>query len=780
MRIKAVFKYIALILILSGICRIKAQNKIRVTGYYAGWMQGWYNNGHLPSDKIDYGALDYIIHFGLVPNSDGTLDSASNSIVPFNSSSLVSEAHANGKKVLICIGGWGTGDYFRSATSPVRLLFFVTDLVDFMFQRGYDGIDVDWETLEESDSVQYVNFIRLLRAALNTVDTSAILTVATAWQPLIIASVQQYVNQINLMTYDLSGAWQGWVSWYNSPVFSAGNNFPSNGKPVPSVDNMVNEFVAAGVDKSKIAIGIDFYGYIWSGGSGTGTGGVTSPFQSWSQPPSVEPNVPYYQIIDQYFKPQYYRWDPNAEASYLDIDVSCDDSDKFISYDDDRTCRAKVEYAIKNGLAGVFIWELGAGVTSDNQQNLLNDIRVAATGDNLIPAIPVLSSPPNDTEGSSQPLTLSWYPSDLASSYQVQVSPDQNFSNNIIDTTVTSSVSATIQNLNPRVKYFWRVNAVNNAGASSFTPPYSFVTSGPPLAAPNLFLPEDSDDVLPSNAIFKWSSSANAGSYLLELSTLSDFCDNYESKISTDTTITLNNLDSEIKYYWRVKAYPKDGSFSESSFSRTRAFNTSESLPDIPQAVSPVDGAEDISVRPVLIWKQAAHAREYGVRLSINKDLSSTVFDISGINQNQLKINNRLKYKTTYYWDVRSINGVGSSNWSPATKFTTGDSGGISVSNGTVPTTFAVRNYPNPFNNSTVIQFDVPFKCSVKLYISNTLGKRIKILLNEGINPGIYEIPFNGNLFASGVYFYTLMAIYNGKYGQELHNFVSGKMILLK
>ncbi len=779
MRIKAVFECIALILIFSGVCWIKAQNKIRVTGYYAGWMQGWYNNGHLPSDKIEYGALDYIIHFGLVPNSDGTLDSASNSIIPSNSSALISEAHANGKKVLICIGGWGTGTFFRGATSPMRILFFVTDLVNFMFKRGYDGIDVDWETLEASDSVQYINFIRLLRSTLNVVDSNAIITIAAAWQPGIIAAVQQYVNQINLMTYDLSGAWQGWVSWYNSPVYSGGNNFPSNGKPVPSVDNMVKKFEAAGVDKSKIAIGIDFYGYVWQGGSGTGTGGVTSPLQSWNQAPSVEPNVPYYQIIDQYFKPEYYRWDPKAEASYLRIDSSCDESDRFISYDDDRTCRAKVKYAIENGLAGVFIWEIGAGATSNYQQKLLDDIGVAVAGNNLVPNAPVLSYPPNDTDGSSQPLTLSWYPSDFASSYQIQVSTDQNFSNFVFDTTVAQSISATIQNLNPKVKYYWRVNAENNAGQSTFTPPHSFVTSGPQLAAPTLFSPLDSDEVLPSSANFVWSSSANAGSYLLELSTSEDFCDNYESKVTTDTAITLNDLDHQTTYYWRVKAYPNDGSFSQSNFSVSKTFITSESLPDVPQILSPGDGTQNVSTRPVLVWQKAAYARDYELRVSTNSDLSSPFIHVSGISQNQFKIDNPLKYKTTYYWDVRSINGVGTSNWSSTVKFITGDSGGISVSNSTLPKSFAVRNYPNPFNNATIIQFDVPFKCSVQLYISNTLGERIKTLFNTWLNPGTYEIHFNGDFLASGVYIYTLLAIYNQNH-RLLHNFVTGKMILLK
>lgn len=49
------------------------------------------------------------------------------------------------------------------------------------------------------------------------------------------------------MTYDLSGPWPGWVTWHNSPLFHGGQTFPSTGAPLPSIDAMVDAFVAGGV-----------------------------------------------------------------------------------------------------------------------------------------------------------------------------------------------------------------------------------------------------------------------------------------------------------------------------------------------------------------------------------------------------------------------------------------------------------------------------------------------------------------------------------------------------
>jgi hypothetical protein len=55
-----------------------------------------------------------------------------------------------------------------------------------------------------------------------------------------------------------------------------------------------------------------------------------------------------------------YHWDTNAQAAYLSIDNANSANDKFISYDDEHTCQAKVSYARNRGLGGVMIWELAS------------------------------------------------------------------------------------------------------------------------------------------------------------------------------------------------------------------------------------------------------------------------------------------------------------------------------------------------------------------------------------------------------------------------------------
>ncbi len=75
------------------------------------------------------------------------------------------------------------------------------------------------------------------------------------------------------------------------------------------------------------------------------------------------------------------------------------------------------------------------------------------------------------------------------------------------------------------------------------------------------------------------------------------------------------------------------------------------------------------------------------------------------------------------------------------------------------PVTFSLgQNYPNPFNPTTVIRFGVRSSGLVSLKVYDLLGRLVKTLVNKNESPGNYEVTFNGNGLASGVYLYRLEA----------------------
>ncbi len=71
------------------------------------------------------------------------------------------------------------------------------------------------------------------------------------------------------------------------------------------------------------------------------------------------------------------------------------------------------------------------------------------------------------------------------------------------------------------------------------------------------------------------------------------------------------------------------------------------------------------------------------------------------------------------------------------------------------------QNYPNPFNPATKIKFDIPSIVNSELSIVNLnvfdlLGKQVRVLVNEKLSAGSYEVQFDGSELTSGIYFYKL------------------------
>ena len=69
-----------------------------------------------------------------------------------------------------------------------------------------------------------------------------------------------------------------------------------------------------------------------------------------------------------------------------------------------------------------------------------------------------------------------------------------------------------------------------------------------------------------------------------------------------------------------------------------------------------------------------------------------------------------------------------------------------------------MENYPNPFNPTTVISYQLSVNGHVTLKVYDVLGREVKTLVNESQNVGIHSATFDASRLASGVYFYRLTA----------------------
>jgi hypothetical protein len=97
---------------------------------------------------------------------------------------------------------------------------------------------------------------------------------------------------------------------------------------------------------------------------------------------------------------------------------------------------------------------------------------------------------------------------------------------------------------------------------------------------------------------------------------------------------------------------------------------------------------------------------------------------------------------------------------------------GINIVGSEIPKDFSLyQNFPNPFNPTTQIRFDLAKSGLVKLNVYDISGKLVSTLINSTYSAGKYSTEFDAKNFASGIYFYKL----------ETPDFTSiKKMILVK
>jgi hypothetical protein len=74
------------------------------------------------------------------------------------------------------------------------------------------------------------------------------------------------------------------------------------------------------------------------------------------------------------------------------------------------------------------------------------------------------------------------------------------------------------------------------------------------------------------------------------------------------------------------------------------------------------------------------------------------------------------------------------------------------------------KNYPNPFNPSTTIRYQLPVNAKVSLKIYNTLGQEVAMLINRRETAGQHQVLWNGkdnrgNSVSSGLYLYRMEVV---------------------
>ena len=338
-----------------------------IIGYVGGFR------GLLNTDKISPNKLTHINYaFVDVKNNRAFLTNLATDSTNFRKLNLLKKQNPE-LKILISIGGWSWSENFSDAVlTDTSRQAFAASAVQIIQQYGLDGVDIDWEypaikgeegnIYRPEDTQNFTLMFAALRQELDRVQaqtskkyllTTAIPTFTDFINHTEMGQAQQYLDYINLMTYDYSG---GAVAGHHSNLYASKKynteDYAAKG---------VKDFMALGIPASKLVVGLAFYGkgFNLAEAKGKGIGQKTT---------GTTEGGGYTMLKDSLINKNGYKAyrDKKAKAPYLYNAAE----KKFITYEDEWSVREKCKFVLQNKLAGVMFWEYN----SDPKEYLLSEV----------------------------------------------------------------------------------------------------------------------------------------------------------------------------------------------------------------------------------------------------------------------------------------------------------------------------------------------------------------------------------------------------------------------
>lgn len=450
------------------------------------------------------------------------------------------------------------------------------------------------------------------------------------------------------------------------------------------------------------------------------------------------------------------------------------------------------------------------------------DAAIAYESGTSLPSAPLLDKPVNGAQISWASPRLSWWPSEGALTYQMQVSLDSSFATFLINDSTLSDTSKVVGPLANDSKYYWRIRSRNSSGASGWSASRNFRIAVAP-SMPALFTPANGATDQPNIAVIRWYTVTNATDYHLQISTDSLFgAIVIDDSTLTDTLTQIGPLGNSTKYYWRVHSKNSVGTsgwsspwrFTTSAYTFPSLFKAGWNLLSLPinvldprtnqiywNAISeayaytgvytPID-----SIQPGIgYWMKFGQDEEIGIAgvpsaretvdiaigwntigsIGAPVPIGSIISQPGGIVTSEF-----YRFENGYITSDTIVPGNG--YWVKATqagKLILSESGHMesrisvvpisevppsppetaSQIPGAQPTEYALsQNYPNPFNPQTSIEFTLPAPGHARLTVYDLLGRNLMTLIDEYLDAGKNSVTFDATMFPSGLYFYRLEA----------------------
>ena len=249
-------------------------------------------------------------------------------------------------KILLSIGGWGSGRFSEMAATETTRLAFAADCQRVVKEFNLDGIDMDWEYPTDggagisSSPADLENFTLLMRDIRRAIGKDKLLTFASVSDAKFVdfKAVNEFVDFVNVMTYDM-----GRPPRHHAALTNSAHTRISSAQSI-------DWHVERGIPIEKLTLGLPFYG--------RGINGIPGSLQ-WRHMINVDGTLGFVDRrsrkvvgLDGFED----RWDAEAQAPYW-----ADTLGNFVmTYESPKSIAIKCEWLRQKGMLGAMYWEYSA------------------------------------------------------------------------------------------------------------------------------------------------------------------------------------------------------------------------------------------------------------------------------------------------------------------------------------------------------------------------------------------------------------------------------------
>ncbi len=673
-----------------------------------------------------YSLLTHVAYFSAEVDNSVSTTGGFSTTRSWSTTQVVNYAKTYGVKIHLCVTMFS--NHSRILNNNTNRQNLINNIITQINLRSADGCNIDFESVSSTVADSFRTFIFQLGTALKNIGKELVVELpAVDWNSVYTSTFFSYVNSVIdyyfLMAYD----------YYWSGSSTAGPVAPlTSGTSIHHVTRSINTYLSRGAGSSRLISGFPYYGYDWpvtsSSRMASTTGTATARIYSVAK--AAVDTLPSENKFssDASFNVPWYRYTSGSQW-------------RQTWYEDSLSLAKKYDSVKTIGIAGSGMWALGYDGSNTELWGALK--KAYASSSNTLHTIladfetstgvfdkqPTFSGSTVGISSASTSARSVGFAYNGAASLEIVLKDNTSSSSNwtvrLLSGTGSPSNNQTLSSTG-YIGFYMRTASAATGSQVALT--IDDGAGGTELSSKIDVINDGQWNLYQWNLQGAGWTSFSGGNGIINGPTITlDAIMLYAPNNSSDWTL-----------------YIDDVSFYELA----------------PLPVQLVDFVVQNRKNNIeLIWTTASEIQNYGweierVKQSAEWKMDNGKWNKIGFVKGAGNSNSPKEYsfidKTalygTYSYRLKQIDLDGSFEYSDA----------VSVTVGSRPQVYDMKNFPNPFNPETNIRYELPNAANVNLSIYNMLGEKIVTLVNEFKEEGIYQETFDARNLPSGVYFSVL------------------------